>query len=403
MASGMKYWLTAVAVGITLVMIWQLPPASSPLHERVVKKAEAAVFEELRREVRFTSETLRRYLWSDSLTALVFEREVDGVGHTYIEGQELDSGQVLPFELNTEQVLRFEEKVRGEVDEARRGNAEMVFGYVFQHSQQNARPNTGNLGRTRVETFAGSFEGRPYCLQVRVGNPREMGLAITNELSETDNVRPRTTLLGECAFYLRYGLPGDGIRQWVESGGAFHAIEQAGAGRPPQLPTWEQLRAPFGFGLVGMTNRPIEADQCLAGDGEACGWLLANPGYKDRISANDLAVAAASPATSLGSYRSGDVSWTSRYSGMYLLSDLETEMGFAAFDRFWKSEAAFDVAFEDAFATDPGSWMLTWLAQSTRIYPPGPGLPRSATSGSMLTIALLLGIAWSFQRRRRVV
>jgi hypothetical protein len=389
MASGMKYWLGAVLVGLTLVSIWQLPPQGVPLNEQPVTKSEELVFTGLRREILVTRETLRRHLWSDSLTSLVFDTETDGVAITYIDG----------YELNADQVTRFEEKVRGEVEEARAGNSEVVFGYVFQSQRQNST-TSGAGARAGVETFTGSFEGRPYCLQVFVLNAGSMRQALVLELAGRDGLTPLTNLLGACRPYLRFGQAGDRIQEWMERGGARHALERQ---PEPRFPVTPRLRAPFSSSFVGITSRPIEADQCLAGDADACGWLIARPGVANRIDRDDLAIVAASPVTSIGVGRPRARGWTFGALGAYLLSDLEADMGPDAFADFWTSDEGFADAFEHAFDTDAGSWLLGWLSRSVGTYPPGPGLPRSATSGSVLTILLLLGLAWSVQRRRRVV
>jgi hypothetical protein len=390
MASGMKYWLGAVLVGLTLVSIWQLPPQGVPLNQRPVTRAEELVFTELRREVLVTRETLRRHLWSDSLTSLVFDTETDGVAITYIDG----------YELNADQVTRFEEKVRGEVEEARAGNPDVVFGYVFQSRRQNSTTSRAGA-RDGLETFTGSLDGTPYCLQVLVLDGRSMRRALATELAgRRDAVSPITNLVGACRPYLRYGEAGDRIQGWMERGGARHALEYQ---TEPGFPQTPRLRAPLSSSFVGITSRPIEADQCLAGDTDACGWLMARPGVGNRIDPDDLTIVAASPATSLDGGRRGASRWTFGSRGSYLLSDLEADMGAEAFAEFWTSDEEFSAAFEDAFDTDAGSWLLGWLSRSVGIYPPGPGLPRSATSGSVLTILLLLGLAWSVQRRRRVV
>ena len=51
---------------------------------------------------------------------------------------------------------------------------------------------------------------------------------------------------------------------------------------------------------------------------------------------------------------------------------------------------------------DAGTWVLAWVARSVTVEPAGPGLPRSASSGAMLAVALLLGVAWARNRKREV-
>jgi hypothetical protein len=388
MASRMRNWIGAVLVGLALVSIWQLPPDSVQLHEGTVVKGEELALNALRIETRDAIETLRRFRWSDSLTALAFAEQVDDVVLLYAERETL----------NDVQVDRFEAVVRREVAAAGGSAGEMLFGYVFQDHRANATEQTGNSGTGRVETYTGWHEGRPYCLQVRPVRTEwdQVRISLSLELSGTDQVRPRTNVLGECAFYLRYGMPGDAVQAWLERGATFYGIERSvdREGLPGSM-----RRSVFGMQSIG--NRPVETYQCLAGNAAACAFLFAYPAETRPLMKKDLAIVAASPATSLGGYSQ----YRSSVSGdAYLLGDLEAEMGREAFAQFWASEAPeIEDAFQGAFGTDAGAWLLSWISQSMGVDTPGPRLPRSASSGSMIAIALLLGLAWSVQRRRQVV
>jgi hypothetical protein len=86
----------------------------------------------------------------------------------------------------------------------------------------------------------------------------------------------------------------------------------------------------------------------------------------------------------------------------YMIADLEAEFGSEAFGKFWTSDESAAAAFEDAFGVDAGTWTLSWATSVRGIDPPGPGLPRSASSGSMLAVGLLLGIAFMRARKQKV-
>ncbi len=87
----------------------------------------------------------------------------------------------------------------------------------------------------------------------------------------------------------------------------------------------------------------------------------------------------------------------------YLLADLEAEFGADAFLRFWSSGDAVEDAFESAFGVTVGEWMTVWVDSVSGTLDPGPGLPRSASSGTMLALGLLAGIALLRNRRRKLV
>ena len=86
----------------------------------------------------------------------------------------------------------------------------------------------------------------------------------------------------------------------------------------------------------------------------------------------------------------------------YLLADLEAEFGADAFLRFWSSTESVEDAFESAFGVEVGEWMTVWVDSVSGTTQPGPGLPRSASSGSMLALGLLAGIAFLRNRRRKL-
>ena len=86
--------------------------------------------------------------------------------------------------------------------------------------------------------------------------------------------------------------------------------------------------------------------------------------------------------------------------GSYLLADLEAEFGPDAFQRFWSSEEDFEVAFERAFGIGSGEWMVGWTRGVSGSFPATPRLARSASSGSMLLIGVLLGLAYVRARKR---
>jgi hypothetical protein len=198
---------------------------------------------------------------------------------------------------------------------------------------------------------------------------------------------------------VRYGLAGPRVQEWLEQGGVSFAIESGAPEDAYAFPGSLGRRSYFGYSSLGRSNRPIEADRCLAGDAEACAFLFRNPTAADRLLANDLEVVLRSPATSIGTE---SVFRSIALDEEYLLADLEAEFGTEAFGRFWTSEGDVEVAFREAFGMEAGSWVVSWTTGQRGFDPPGPGLPRSASSGTMLALALLLGVAYLRMRERKV-
>ena len=407
MAFRMKHWIASMLVGVALIAIWRLPPDSMPQRERTVRSAEQLRLDRLTSEVRVAGDVLRSVAWSDSLSRLVVSTMHDGVAVT------------VPATPDAEAAL---DSLRLALDRSARAElaalptrSDVLFGYAIQPFGHGRRPGVHSAWRDRAETYVGTRDGTPYCLQVRAAHPDEIVETIERKLrgEEYPDVPPRSGLLGACRPYLTHGLPGPEVERWLERGGVRFAIEDdAGlsvrgledqVGLPPQEPAAPWLRpgrsrrAVFGHNLTLFGGGGLEAEQCFSGRTDACEQLLLDPSSDDVVPERERRIAAASPVVSRGR-----PSFAISSEELFLLSDLQDEFGPEAFARFWTSTEDVETAFENAFDTDAGTWMLEWVAGSVTVEPPGPGLPRSASSGAVLTIALLLGVAWMRNRKREV-
>ena len=388
MATGMKHWLMATVAGFLVIGAWLLPPESIEPRSVEVKPAEALRYEEVNREFIWTAETLRRVLWSDSLSALSLRSESDGIALLVPEGGEA----------NPNQVDRFRNKIEDEIDGLVTRDPAVLFSYAFQHSEQARTPDMGRAGQHRTETYVGESAGRPYCMQVRV-YPSEFYLntVLSRELvGGVPYAMQRSGVLGACRLYIEHGLPSPTIQGWLERGGSQFASE---SGTSDFEPEWFQARRTvLGFRSMIGNRAQIEVDQCLAGVSTGCAAIFRNPASYDRALEKELEVIRRSPATSIGT--PGSLRNAFFYQG-YLLADLEEEFGPEAFASFWTSdEEEVESAFRAAFGMDVGTWFGKWAARGSQ--PPGPGLPRSASSGSMLAFALLFGLAFLRSRQRRI-
>lgn len=389
MATGMKLWLTATLTGVAIVAAWRLPPEPFSVREAAVKPAETQNLEKVNEEFRVTAEALRRVLWADSLAPLALESADDGVALLYPAGADV----------NENQVDRFTEMIRTEV-EAHRGS-DMVFGYVLQPYDQNREPEMGPSARDRAEMFVGQVDGRAYCLQVRVHHPSRTGWTMARKLSGTDrSTRPESGTVGACRPYLRHGMPGSGIQQWMKDGGAGFATEHGESDFDiPRLMRYAGRRNLLGFSNLGARSRSLESDRCLAGHADACVALFLKPELGNPILARDLAIVSMSPVTAIGARSMLNALFVDEE---YLLHDLEVEFGSEAFQRFWTADADVERAFAEAFGVELGDWLVSWVDDAIGVDPPGPGLSRSASTGSTLTLALLLGFAFMRNRKRQL-
>jgi hypothetical protein len=186
------------------------------------------------------------------------------------------------------------------------------------------------------------------------------------------------------------------VEAWLEAGGLALA---ARAGEPvEQIALWRGRRLPLGVSVFAGSGT-VDVDRCMTGRADGCTRLLLQPDLARDWATRGRLVVQRSPAASVGEispYRA----WMPEHA--FYLYDLEAEFGREAFGRFWTSRAPVEEAFVSAFGMEIGAWTVAWLDRSVGLDDNGPGLPRSASTGTLLTVALLLAVAYAAQRRRRV-
>jgi hypothetical protein len=397
-----RFWIGAalVVACAALVADTQLPPRAveqpgQPQLSEVERRARG-----LQEDFRRTAEAARRHRWNDSLVALVAATSGDdGVAVTFPVEPRLERvgppHDTLAPEEYAELAAAVDAAVRAEVAALGRRDRSVLFGFVTQPHTHGRTGDTPLDMRDRMEVFAGVHEGRPYCLQVRIYVDTYGAL----ESALRSRIAPlRDSAVGACRPYLEHGLPGRAVAQWLERGAIALATGHGAPQPPPEL-----LRPPRAF--LGMrafygSDLPIEVESCMAGSAEACAALFVHPERASRLAgAFAHEIAEWSPAVSTGG-PSPFRHWLLMY--QYVLADLQAEFGREAFRAFWTSEADVATAFRTSFGVDAGTWLVSWINRTARVQPPGPALPRRASTGGLLTIALLLGVAYAQQRRRRV-
>lgn len=383
MASSMKPWLAAVFVGFAVLLIWALPVEWRINSGQQIRTSEEIRAQQLGAELRKATEVYRRIVWADSVVPMVTGSTPPPAALIVHDGH-----------LPEAQKDRYVQMVEAEV-EALGPRSDMRFAAVLLDRTIGRRPETGSGGFDRSETFVGTENGHPYCLQLRIVNEGDALVhTVARELAGLDHVLPVSNSLGPCAFYLRYGVPGERVEAWLALGGAAMAQERGDEERPAL-----RLRS---RSLLGMRwgDRPFDIDRCYTGDAPSCDQVFEQGRSRDRVIARNLEIAEHSPALWPG-YRSG---WHQISSDDgWLLFDLEEEFGEEAFSRFWTSDEEILPAFESAFGISAGEWLVSWISQRSELDSRGPALHRAATSGSVAFIFVLLLLAFSQQRKRRVV
>ncbi len=211
----------------------------------------------------------------------------------------------------------------------------------------------------------------------------------------------RRQILGPCAYYAAFGLPGASVREWLRLRGALLALggswtrnTQASDGR--QYESYLSANSYFpgpppSFFLF--SNRGVN---CLVGDAETCESLV----LERSIPTGQQSVGS---AVRLG-YRLGPISQRNgaELGGREteLLADMLRSLGRERFARFWTSNQPVPQAFEQASGMRLGEWVSTWAAQSVARYDSGPKIPATSLVSALgIVIACVLFAVFAARRR----
>lgn len=410
MATWMKLWIGLTLTGMALVAAFALPP--EPPSVRMNSERGSNTIEQQTRELRVAVDTrlaaVQRIRWSDSLSQLA----VDAAPGDFV------LGYPDPSELEAEVLQDHERWVSEELAGLDRRDETMAFGYFNQAADFAAaapiRIRRSENVRGYEETYVGVRDGRPYCMQIRAVSPSGFARDF-NQRTKTlralkaSGESPLTSYLGLCRPYVRHGMAGERIQEWLDAGAYAFAqrhmedrvqlatLEAQGVVVPTPAAERQLRRLPFGLGGRTIGNSAIiEPDQCAIGNTDACRAAVTEPHL---LTESPHQLTAMSPMNDPGHNRS--FSSPFRFLDDYLLDDLEAEFGAEAFSAFWTSDAEVTVAFESAFGMGIGEWVAGWLEARTRGHIPGPRLPRFdlLLSFAAVTLLGLWATAWSSGRR----
>jgi hypothetical protein len=395
MAFGMKHWMGLTTLGLLLVCVWKLPPTGLEPRDDEFVLPEVRRAEALNEDIERAHRAIMHLRWSDSLSALTVGTAVDGLVVGFPENREdlaADGAHQASVDLSEEKKEELRRRVRDEVA-ALTPRADVSFGYYLQPLDHGAVE--GFKVRTWGQsTYVGAREEGAYCIQVYADQ----------HLRDVDVGRPvtafsegRTNAAGACRPYLKYGMPGRHVGEWMARGASDFALAPA----PPADPSFSAYRPVrrtfFGLNFFGFRAQSVEVDRCLAGIPEGC--LETVTSERTLMGRNGL-----EPYATDAVLLEGIRSWFSPFGNRddYLLADLEAAFGPERFQRFWSSEQELPEAFRAAFGVELGEWVVSWVGGGMETTPPGPGLSKSAALGSMLAVSLMAALAGAWARKRRV-
>jgi len=234
------------------------------------------------------------------------------------------------------------------------------------------------------------------CLVIARVRPRELTYLRQREFTQR--------LLGPCAFYERFGMPGAQVDAWLLAGGWAFARHNSWFGGPSPWngPSWvfEVNRGDVFWGARRWM--PPEGFRCVAGEPDTCDRIVLTPAA--RSSRVEVTAVAGTRLVSVNSLHEW-VGWGPRPLGLWesrLLGDMVRELGPERFQRFWSSSAAVPDAFRAATERDLGSWVSQWGQSAYGEQTRGPEVPRGGVPLGLGVVALSLAGAGVAARRRQV-
>lgn len=216
----------------------------------------------------------------------------------------------------------------------------------------------------------------------------------------------RQNILGPCAFYAAFGMPGDSIRSWLRARGATLALGGSWT-RTPNLVSRDvgegyyyvrsDTNAYFPGGARVLHYYSSRGIQCVLGDTEVCAASVLEPTLGARPVAVGPAMKLSTRIEGFNAFDAG-VEYGGRETEM--LADMLRSFGKDRFAQLWSSPDPLPVAFQRATGLSLGEWVATWAQELVPEIDRGPTIP-AASLGSALAvvIASILLTVWMARRR----
>lgn len=390
----LKRWFLAAVTACGLAAALLLPPQPQDFRSRrgLRQTPERQRARNLQNQINGYNELLKRHRWTDSLSAILAESSERGA---LVVG-------VAPFVSDsTESLLR--SVIERELEQITT-TGEVPFGLFVLDRSSGSHPDVRSSSYPSGEYISGHLQDNPFCMLIYTApDSAAADRLIVSDLG-TRSQRSGHNVLGVCAPYRRYGIPGAHIGEWLHSGALRFGREQS---RDRILARFAaNIREVFiqrtAYLVVNRRFSPfwwrfpqnVDVEPCLMGDRDAC----------------RRSVVEVRPSTSLQySGFPGSITRQGRYQNLYsgfdsaLFADLEEEFGHEAFATFWKSPQDVEVAFEEAFGVPIGEWVMQWAQTRLGRWPRGARMKPMTLLLSVLTLAATVGAGTYVVSRQRVV
>lgn len=212
-------------------------------------------------------------------------------------------------------------------------------------------------------------------------------------------VEARQQLLGPCAFYRAFGMPGPQVDRWLrERGWAF-----AGDGSWNQPSPSVEMQADRYAGMINGYQRlemSVDGIGCAAAKLDACerAATIRGRGRSAPTIWNDNILYR--PYLPLGRSRGRFNPRDLGRNEEFLLSDMVRTVGRDKFGRFWTSDQPVPVAYEKATGEPLGAWVSRWVVgQYGKVEQPGMS-PTGVGAGLLVILAgMIAALAVSSRRQ----
>jgi hypothetical protein len=199
--------------------------------------------------------------------------------------------------------------------------------------------------------------------------------------------------LGPCAFFARWGVPGEPVRVWMAR--RHYDLARVPSwgpqGSEPPEASWMMNRN-TGWFWAAVYGHPIAAIGCLAGRAPSCRTAV-------------LAGAGDAFGDSQPRLLDATVRWWGEerlVQGGQYLGDVAREVGYDRFLRFWNSTEPVDTALATALKMPVGKWTARWERRFLPRLPLGAAAPLSAAVLGILLAGAAVALVARGATRRQV-
>lgn len=242
---------------------------------------------------------------------------------------------------------------------------------------------------------------------VNVGATRAQRLSVlaqepagaqATELTPLPTTAPE--LLGPCAYYGAFGMPGTDIESWLETVNHVPALLPTWVREPPFTDAAKTYRT---RNTWSQESRIVDLYPCASGEHARCksAVLSGVPDYDSFRYPNQSGTKRPN-----GVVNATKFAWAPAHPlGLGVrsfLADLVTDMGQDRFARFWTSDEPVEIAFATAFGLPIEDWTMKWARDQVGTPLRGTATRPGALLQGFLLAALFVGIGVSYGTKREV-